>query len=163
MAIEFALVAIPFIFMLVAIIELALMFATAALLESATATASRQIRTGALQQAADAGPAQEALFRGVLCDRASILLVCDEIEVESVNIGSFGNYNDAMPQMDENGNMTPRGFDAGGVNDVILVRTFYRYTFMTPIIGRFLGEGGNGTRSFISTIVLQIEPYEFIM
>lgn len=162
-AIEFALVAIPFIFMLVAIIELALMFTSAALLESATSSASRQIRTGALQQAAARGPEQEALFRSALCSRADILIVCDQIAVESVNIGSFSEYGSYAPRMDEDGNMAPQGFDAGGVSDVILVRTFFRYTFMTPVIGRFLGEGGTPTRRFVSTIVLQAEPYEFIM
>lgn len=163
MAIEFAIVAIPFIYMLVAIIELSLMFTSASLLEAATSTASRQIRTGSIQQAAATATEQEALFRDVLCDRAAILMRCDDIAIESVNIGSFAGYEDFLPQFDEDGNLISQGFDAGGVSDVILIRAFYRYTFMTPLIGQFLGEGGSGTRSFMSTIVLQTEPYEFIL
>lgn len=163
MAIEFAIVAIPFVYMMVAIIELSLMFTSASLLESATSAAARQIRTGALQESADAGPAQEALFRSVLCDNASALLSCDDIGVEAINIGSFSSYEDFLPQYDEQGNFVPQGFDAGGVSDVILIRTFYRYTFMTPLIGQFLGAGGSGTQTFMSTIVLQTEPYKFIL
>ncbi|MCD8496999.1 MAG: pilus assembly protein [Alphaproteobacteria bacterium] len=163
MAIEFAIVAIPFVYMMIAVIELSLMFTSAALLETSTSQAARQIRTGAIQQAAEGAAAQEALFRDVLCDRASVLINCDDIQVESVNIGAFGDSGSYAPEMDENGNMVPRGFDAGGVNDVIMIRTFYRYSFMTPLIGSVLGEGGNGTRSFMSTIVLQTEPYEFIL
>lgn len=163
MAIEFAVVAVPFVYMLVAIIELSMMFTSASLLESSTSAASRQIRTGAIQEAASTPAAQEALFRNVLCERASVLMDCDEIQVESVNIGAFGSYQDFLPQLDGDGNLVSQGFDAGGVSDVILVRTFYRYNFMTPLIGQFLGEGLTGTRAFMSTIVLQTEPYEFVL
>lgn len=160
MAIEFAIVSIPFVYMLVAIIELSLMFTSASLLEAATAIASRQIRTGAIQQASSDSAAQEALFRQSLCANA-VLMSCGEIEVEAVNIGSFGGF--SGPQFDGGGNFESQGFDAGGVSDVILIRTFYRYNFMTPLIGQFLGENGSGARSFMSTIVLQTEPYEFIL
>lgn len=162
-AIEFAIVAIPFIYMLVAIIELSLMFTSASLLEASTSAAARQIRTGAIQQAAATPAEQEALFRDELCERATVLMSCDEIEIESINISSFGSYDDYLPQFDDDGNLVSQGFDAGGVSDVILIRSFYRYTFMTPLIGQFLGEGGTGTRPFTSTIVLQTEPYEFIL
>lgn len=163
MAIEFAIVAIPFVYMLVAIIELSLMFTSASLLESATSAAARQIRTGAIQEAADTGPAQEALFRTVLCNNAPVLLNCGAVQVEAIDIGNFSSYQDYLPQYDEEGNFMPQGFSAGGVSDVILIRTFYRYSFMTPLIGQLLGEGGSGTRTFMSTIVMQTEPYKFIL
>ena len=36
----------------------------------------------------------------------------------------------------------------------------YTYTMMTPFIGQLLA-GPNNSRLFMSTIVLQTEPYEF--
>ncbi|MCD8566367.1 MAG: pilus assembly protein [Alphaproteobacteria bacterium] len=163
MAIEFAIVAIPFIYMLVAIIELSLMFTSAALLESATSAAARQIRTGAIQQAAADNAGQEALFRQAFCNNITALIDCNAVQIEAADIGDFSSYNNYLPQYDEDGNFTPQGFNAGEESDVVLIRTVYRYAFMTPFIGQFLGEGGSGMRTFMSTIVLQTEPYKFVL
>ena len=48
-AIEFSLLAIPYLMLTLGIIEIAIMYASASLLEGATNSASRMIRTGELQ------------------------------------------------------------------------------------------------------------------
>jgi len=160
-AIEFSLIAIPLFTLVLAIIEMALMFASASILEGATGKAARLIRTGQVQQASADPAAQEQMFRDELCRHAAILVDCDEIEVESTNVGSFGDSNNFAVQFDAGGNMVSSGFDTGGVSSVILIRTAYRYTLMTPLVNLLLGENGSGTRYFMSTVALQTEPYEF--
>jgi len=162
-AIEFSLIAIPLFTLTLSIIELGLMFSAATMLEAATGKAARMVRTGQIQQASNNPEAQEQLFRDELCRRAVVLVDCGEIEVEAINVGSFSNSNSFIPQFDADGNLESSGFDPGGVNDVILIRTAYRYTLMTPFVNLLLGEGGTGTRYFLSTIAMQTEPFEFIV
>ena len=159
-AIEFALISIPFFMLVMSIFEMAIMFASASMLEGATGRASRLIRTGQVQQASADPGAQEAMFRDTLCTRA-FMIPCNAIDVEVSNIGAFGNFGNFSAQYDGDGNLDSQGFNAGAVNDVVLIRTGYRYQFMTPFIGQLLGANGTGSQYFMSTIVMQVEPYEF--
>ena len=160
-AIEFSLIAIPFFTLILSIIELGLMFSAATMLEGATGKAARLVRTGQIQQAAGDAASQEQLFRDELCRRAVVLVQCNEIEVEAINVGSFSDSDNFAAQFDGDGNLVSSGFDAGGVSSVILIRTAYRYTLMTPFVNLLMGENGTGTRYFTSTVALQTEPYEF--
>ncbi len=156
-AIEFSLLAIPYIFLTLGIIELSLMYTSATLLEGATSKASRMIRTGQLQQSGSDNP-QEA-FRDAMCEYATVLINCNDVLIEVIPMNSYGDFADYSPQFD-NGAFVPRGFDAGGSNDRILIRTVYTYTMFTPLVGPLLN-GPDNQRIFMSTIVLQSEPYEF--
>jgi len=153
--------AIPFFTLTMSIIELGIMFSAASLLEGATGSASRLIRTGQIQQSTSDPTAQQEIFMEALCNAAPVLINCAEIDLEVLNIGSFGSFDSFQAQRDLDGNIQSQGFDAGGVSNVILIRVGYRYQLMTPLIGSLLGQNGTGTQYFISTIVLQTEPYEF--
>jgi len=154
-AIEFSLLAIPYVFLTVGIIELGIMYAAASLLEGATASAARLIRTGQIQQAVGD---PEQMFRDAICGYATVLINCNDIVLEVIPLASFADF--SGPTYDANGNMVSAGFDAGGVSDNILIRVSYRYTMMTPFIGPLLA-GPDSSHLFVSTIVLQTEPYDF--
>ena len=156
-AVEFALVGIPFILMVIGIIEMALMFATQSLLESSTAEAAREIRTGAVQQGGG-----ESLFQDVLCEYASVFIDCDGLQYQIVSVDSFqdaADFPDA--EFDEDGDLENQGFDAGGVNDVVMIRIAYKYAIKTPMMQLMLTNNNDGNRILLSTVVLQTEPYEF--
>ncbi len=156
-AIEFSLLAIPFVFLVVGIIELSLMYASASMLEGATGSAARLIRTGQIQQA---GGDPQQMFQDALCGYALALINCNDIQIEVQVMASYTDFAGLAPVFDEDGDLVPSGFDVGGVSDRMLVRTAYRYTMATPFIGALLA-GPGGSRLFMSTIVLQTEPYEF--
>jgi Flp pilus assembly protein TadG len=159
-AVEFSLLALPFVVMIIGTIEIALMFTTQSLLDASTSTAARLIRTGQIQQS-DAGD-QEQLFRDTLCDFASILIPCGEIQFQVDNLDSFGDADGAPPPtFDEDGNLQNQGFSPGGVSDVVLIRVAYKYSIITPLMQFVLTNRGDGSRLMMSTIVLQTEPYEF--
>ncbi len=156
-AVEFALVGLPFIFMIVGIIEMSLMFTAQSLLEASTAVAAREIRTGAVQQ----GGGEEA-FSDALCDFASILIPCADIQYQVVAMEDFGeaaDFGDA--EFDEDGNLEDQQFDPGGVSDVVLIRVAYRYPIKTPMMQTILTNDDDAKRAMVSTLVLQVEPYEF--
>ena len=155
-AIEFSMLALPYIMLSLAIIELSLMYASASLLEGATDSAARLVRTGQIQQSGNPDP--ESLFREALCDFAVVLVKCSDVVIEVMPMDSFSDY--VGPTYDSNGNMVSGGFNAGGSNDRIMIRVAYRYEMITPIVGPLLN-GPDGSTLFMSTIVLQSEPYEF--
>ena len=157
-AVEFSLLFMPYLLLCLGIIELSLMFTAESLLEGATTQAARQVKTGQLQNSGAAD--MEAEFRNLLCDHATVLINCEDIVIEARVMTSFGDFASMQPSFDEDGAMMPDGFDAGGSSDRILIRTFYRYNAFTPLVGPMLF-GVDNSRNFISTIVLQSEPYDF--
>ena len=156
-AIEFSLLFIPYLILSLGIIELALMYSAGSLVEGATNNAARMIRTGQIQQASGD---QQQMFRDSFCEFATVLVDCNDVEIEVQQMASFGDFDSLAPQFDGDGNFVPTGFDPGGSNDRVLIRVFYRYDMMTPFIGPLLA-GADNSIDFISTIVLQTEPYEF--
>ncbi len=156
-AIEFSLLFIPYLMLSLGIIELSVMYTSASLLEGATSSAARMIRTGQLQQ--DGGD-PETLFRDGLCEYAVVLVNCNDVVVEVITMDSFADFGTYAPSYDGDGNMVSQGFDAGGSSDRVLIRTAYRYEMMTPFIGTLMA-GPTASRLFMSTVVLQTEPYDF--
>jgi Flp pilus assembly protein TadG len=157
-AIEFSMLFMPYLMMSLAILEMSMMYASASLLEGATTQAARLIRTGQIQQSGTPDP--EGMFRTELCELAAILMACDDIQIEVMPMASYDDFEDMGPQFDEDGNLISSGFSAGGSDDRVLVRVAYRYQMMTPFIGQLLA-GPSAERLFMSTIVLQSEPYDF--
>ncbi len=156
-AIEFSLVGVPFILMVVGIIEMALMFASHNLLEASTAEAARQIRTGAVQQGGG-----EDLFRETLCDYASVFIQCDDLQYQVASVDSFEDAQDFPDaQFDDEGILQDQQFESGGVSDVVLIRVVNSYFIKTPMMKLILSNNESGKRILMSTVVLQTEPYEF--
>lgn len=156
-AIEFAMLAMPFIYILMGTIEISLMFASNSVLDGAVNDAARLIRTGQVQQA---GGNPEDLFKAKLCEKSSMLLDCTRFQYEVVEMGKFSDFNSYAATYDKDGNLQSRGFNPGEVNSVNLIRVSYRYNFATPLIGDILANGPNRSRVMISTVVLETEPYD---
>lgn len=154
-AVEFSLLAFPFTYLLLGIIELSVMFAAMSTLDASTNDAARLIRTGQAQTSGD----PESAFKTLLCDRASVFLECDKIQYEVVHMNSFSDFASYPVSYDEDGNLLSQGFDAGSVDDVILIRTVYQYPLLTPLLGAVFGDGANKKR-MVTTIVLETEPYD---
>ncbi|MCB1555718.1 MAG: pilus assembly protein [Alphaproteobacteria bacterium] len=155
-AIEFAFLAIPFFLIIIGTIELSLMAASAYVLQGAVSDAARLVRTGQIQQA-QADP--EGMFFEALCDHASVLLNCDNLQYSVEPLDSFANA--AQPDIDEDGNLQDAVFNPGGSKEVVLIRAAYRYSLMTPVIGSIFSDYSGNIRLLLSTIVLETEPYEF--
>lgn len=158
-AVEFALLAIPFVYIVVGIIEMCLMFTAGNMLHGGTGIAGRLIRTGQLQAQAD----PETAFRNALCDHVSIFLDCDKIVYEVIDLseGGFSSASVAPPTITEDGEMEASEFNPGEEESVILVRASYLYPIVTPIFADLLSDAPNHSKLFISTLVLKNEPYRY--
>ena len=157
-AVEFALVAWPFFLLLFGMIEVSLYYATGFVVEGAANASARIIRTG---QASDSGN-PVAAFEDKICEHSQLILNCDDLQYEVLEIGE--NFSDANlePDIDEDGELVTGGVSVGGSDDVVLIRVGYRYEFKTPLIGRMLGDTtGTNSQLHVATVIVRNEPFEF--
>ena len=157
-AVEFSMVGIPFIFMIIGIVETSIMFASQSVLQQATFDAARLIRTGQIQQGQLGDP--EQTFRNAVCDFSQLLIPCDQIQYTVENLQEFSDADDLPPEFDEEGNLLNTEFDPGAENDVVLVRVVYNYPIRTPLMKPLMASTGGSKRPLISTVILQTEPYQ---
>lgn len=156
-AIEFSMLAMPFLYILIGTMEISLMFASNSVLDGAVIDAARLVRTG---QAQEYNGNPEDLFKDRLCEKSSVLLDCSKLQYEVVEMDKFSDFNSYGPQYDQDGNLESRGFHPGGVNTVNLIRVSYKYKLSTPLIGKLLSNNDDYSRTMISTVVLETEPYD---
>lgn len=153
-AIEFALVALPFFLFLFAIIEISLLFFVGQILDNAVNTVARQIRTGQ----AEAAALNEQEFKKLVCQGMLGLGDCgNNLYIDVKPQTSFAAADLSSP-VDENGNIKPTAFNHGGPLDIMIVRVFYTW----PIFFNLLTTGidtGDGKRILSSIVAFRNEPY----
>lgn len=155
-ALEFAFLSIPFFIFIIGIIEVALMFASASIMEGAVNDAARLVRTGQLQTMP--GDSEQA-FLDEICDHA-IIMECARFQYFVTTLESFEEADGELPTLDEEGNLEDVGFTLGGAGDVVMIRVTYLYEMMTPMLGNLFTNYPGRKRLMMSTVVLQTEPYE---
>ncbi len=158
-AVEFALVALPFFMVVIGLLEVAMLYISAVVLEGGTLAAARVIRTGQAQQAAN----PQLYFSQHLCAKVQRLIPCASLQYEVIHPpgNDFSSADALDPHYNANGDLISSGFDAGGVSDVVIIRTAYRYHFFTPFLGSLLSSNADNSKTLVSTITLRSEPYAF--
>ena len=148
-AVELSFVLLPFLIVLFAIIETGYVFLTQMVVEGATATASRQVRVGSVQQSAD--PLEQ--FRQTLCDNTGTIVPCAELILD---VQSFANFPDigALPEVSDTNDDT--SFDTGEPGDIVLVRVVYQWDWITPFLRNQTTPGG---QRFIASAIFRVEPF----
>lgn len=158
-ALEFALVAIPFSLLAVAIIEMAMMYTAYSLMQGAAQDAVRAVRTGQVQVISDPEEAED-FFRQQICDHIPIALVdCNNVRFSIEVLDSFAD-GDTDVEIDEEGEMNDDGFDTGGSGDIVLVNVLYYHPLITPLVGAFLSDSPNNSKLMTAIFAIQTEPYE---
>ncbi|MEC9368141.1 MAG: TadE/TadG family type IV pilus assembly protein [Pseudomonadota bacterium] len=156
-AIEFGLVAAPFFALLMAIIEVTLVFFGGFTLENAVDRAGRLIRTG---QAQTQGFNQQQ-FKDTVCAQVYALFDCAaQLKVEVLRFPTFNGINLPSPT-DGSGNLkNDFGYDPGNGGDVVVVRVFYEWSLIANLPGAGLGNMPNGSRLLVATTTFRNEPFD---
>lgn len=155
-AVEFALVAGPFLVLLVGLLEVCMIFIVTTTLEHGAAEATRRIRTGELQSS---GASAEA-FKTIVCDNTFGLLDCgDKLKVDVRVFQTFGNTSGNDPLAD--GQLTDEDmeFDAGEGSDIILARVYYEWNIITPVLGKSMANMGSDKRLLQASVAFRNEPF----
>lgn len=157
-AVEFALVATPFLFMLFAIFEIGRLYTISSVLEDATMDAAREVRIGALQTS---GGGIEA-FQEKVCERMGVFsLGCaDALSIDVRVMPSFANQSPPDPVTGDEFNEGVLQFQPGHSQDIILVRTWWRTPFFAPMMTQGLRRLADGSAVLTTATTFRNEPYE---
>ncbi|CAN5119175.1 pilus assembly protein [soil metagenome] len=158
-AIEFAMVAFPFIFMMFAIIEIGMVFITDSVLENATIETGRLIRTGQVA----GSQTTAAQFKTQFCSRMSIFSSqCSSRATIDVRvITQFRNQNPPDPMANGTTFDTSKlVYQPGSPGSLMLVRVFYTQPLFTPFLAQGLSRLGDGNTTLTATTTFRNEPYD---
>ena len=159
MAVEFAMVALPFIFTILALFELALILLLSTTLDASTAKVARLIRTGQLQTqgtpaTADSFKTQVCSNLGWLQSQCSASLSVD-VRVFPRFSGVTGNSPITAGAIDPN----KLNFNIGNAGDIVVVTTYYQWQLITPGLNLGFNTLGNGKALITSVVTFRNEPY----
>lgn len=151
-AVEFGLVAAPFILLMFAIMETAFVFFAGQALETAVADTGRLIMTG---QAQNQGFDQTA-FKNAVCAQVYGLFDCPAgVKIDVKKYTNFGEI-DMSPPLDANGNLqNNQTYQPGGPGEIVVVRLYYQW----PIYVAMLQNMAGNSRLLIATSAFRNEPY----
>ena len=156
-ALEFAFIAPIFFVLLMGTIEVGILFFAQSVLQNATNDAARLIRTG---QVAAASMTQTQ-FRTYICNEISPLLACDanlQIDVESYSSFSSVTYTSALTSSNTlNTNLA--NYSVGAACSIVLVRTFYTWNVVTPLLTTFMVNMANSQHLLTAAAAFRNEPY----
>lgn len=150
-ALEFALLAIPFLMLIFATFETFLAFAGEQLLNNAVDTMARKIRTGEITFG-QGKPTDmtESEFREAFCAEIAILHMCSGSEVTTpsklyIDVRQFASYSDMpkdVPKVStaeySDLDTSEFAFSPGGSESKNMVRAYYRWQVITDLIRPFI-------------------------
>jgi Flp pilus assembly protein TadG len=157
-AVEFALVAAPFLALLLAILQSALVFFAGRVLDETTEQASRYIMTG---QAQTGGMTQSG-FATWVCNNTFALFTCSKFMINVQNYNSFAAANTTTPTLTFNGNgnvSNTWNYNTGNPGDIVVVQVMYQWPVVLGPLSLNLSNLSNGNRLLVSTAVFKNEPY----
>jgi Flp pilus assembly protein TadG len=157
-AVEFGLVAAPFIALLVALIQTFLAFFAQQLLESVVTESSRMILTGQAQ----AQNLTQSQFAKAVCSNVVILFNCNNLMIDVEVAASWSSANAGPPTLtfDSHGNVTNTWqYNPGNPGDVVVVRVMYQWPVFLGPLGFNLANLTNGNRLIMASTAFMNEAY----
>jgi Flp pilus assembly protein TadG len=166
-AIEFAIVATPFILLLFGIMWVSMFYFANFTLENAAWAAARAIRTGQVQQSLGSFAGATTLqdrkqaFKAALCAKAPTFFDCSAKAV--VIVQSNANFGGIVePKCANNGIMIDQsaaGFDTGGSSAVVLVTVCYPWDLASKLPFFTFGNLNDGSYLMQASVAFRTEPY----
>ncbi|WP_082172161.1 TadE/TadG family type IV pilus assembly protein [Methylobacterium indicum] len=173
-AVEFGLIAMPFLCLVAAIVETALAFFAGQVLDNAVSSAARQLYTGQFQAARASDPPppqgkttqQVALdaFKAAICNGRVTIFACSSVKVDVLTMPDGGSYTPGSPidSTTKSWRTTPTAFGTQyqdpGSNRIVIVQAAVEF----PVFFSFLNPNtlANGKRVLQSTVAFRTEPYQ---
>lgn len=158
-AVEFALVAAPFLALLMGTMQTFLVFFADQQLQTIVTQTSRLILTG---QAQNQGLSQSA-FAQKLCANVKILFTCGNIMIDVQAYSAFSATNAATPTLAYNGSGQVTNtwqYNPGNPGQIVVVRAMYQWPVFLGPLGFNLSNLGNGDRLLMASATFKNEPYQ---
>jgi Flp pilus assembly pilin Flp len=161
-AIEFAIVALPFLGLIFGILELALVFFTSAVMTNAMSDTGRLVRVGAFQ---GCGSATE--FKALVCDKMSNLMNCEaNLRIDLTTANGFQAITLPDPGLsgldpdDEDAKIVDGTYVNTGPSDPVVMRgTFYYPLALPNFMTRLESIPGSRRHVISATTAFRTEPF----
>ena len=159
-AVDFAIVALPFLVMLLATLELVIIYFSSQALETFTEDNSRKIMVDLIQQES----LTAAQYKAQLCSQLPSLFNCNNFYVDVVSvppsITAYSSSDLSLPALtfDAGGNVTNSWrFQPGNPGYIVVVRMMYQWSVFNLPLGLNLVNQSNGSRLLMATAVFKNE------
>lgn len=159
-AVEFALVALPFLILLCAVFEACLMTFAQQTLNNAVDRAGRAVFTGAFQEGYDGTPAPDR-FRAALC-AGPTLFACEAVKLEVTTAKTFATSSAADPYdagAKALSSTFGSRFQCPAGNDVVTIRAAVVVPRFFTILDLSPRKIGTSSQLIVATAVFRAEPY----
>jgi len=155
-AVEFALVAAPFLALIFAILETAFVFFAGQTLEATAADSARLIMTG---QAQTSGFSQ-ADFKSAVCARVYGLFDCaNGMSIDVKSYASFAAVNNTAPVTNGVFDPTKMTYSASGPGCIQVVTLYYQWPIYVSMFSNNLANLNGNKRLLVATSVFRNEPF----
>lgn len=148
-------VAVPFFLLMVAIVEIGVIFMLDSVLNNATVETGRLIRTGQAEEQ----KMTAAQFKTQLCSRMSVFAVDCETRA-SIDVQQITTFNPAPLQTKPDGSVdeTKFGYTYGQAGSLIVVRVLYQQPLLTKFMEQALSRRADGKTVLTATTAFRNEP-----
>jgi Flp pilus assembly protein TadG len=157
-AVEFALIAAPFLATLIAILEVTGFLFAQSVLQNAATEAGRLFMTGQAQNS----NTTQSQFQTQICPMISALFSCSSLMVNVQSFASFSGVNASEPTLTFNsqGQVTNAwSFSPGTPGQVMVVQLIYQWPIVSGPLGYVLSSLGNGHTEMMGVSAFRVEPY----
>lgn len=157
-AIEFAIIAPIFFFLMFVIAETALIFIAEQVMDNAVFETARLIRTGQAQQA----NMSKQDFTNAVCGRAALFINCNSSDFY-LDVKSYSTFSSMVMTKPTNASdqfNDPGAFAFGQPNDIVVVRAYYQWPTNRIFGNLSLKNLSNGKRLIGSFAAFCNEPYQ---
>lgn len=158
-AVEFALVAAPFIALLMGIIQTFMVFFASQQLQTIVTETSRLILTGQAQKQ----NMTQSTFAQQMCQKVVVLFTCGNIMVDVQAYTAFSSANTGTPTLTYNaqGQVTNTWqYNPGTAGQIVVVRAMYQWPVFLGPLGFNLSNLSNGNRLIMASAAFKNEPYQ---
>ena len=158
-AVEFAILSVPLFALILGSLQLSMIFYVGQLLQTAAVSASRELMTGADQQASP--PLTAAQYQADVCSFAPIVFTCNNIVVDVESASSYSTLNTAPITITYNSSGQPNqgAYSPGTPGQITIVRVMYSWPVIASPLFPGLANQSNGNHLLVGTSVFKTEPY----
>jgi Flp pilus assembly protein TadG len=155
-AVEFGIVIVPFLALVFAILETAMVFFANQTMETAVADSSRLIMTG---QAKQMGLTKDT-FKAEICKRLVAMFDCSGgVQVDVQTYQTFATADTSKP-LDADGKLkTNFVYQPGCPGDIVVVRAMYQWPAFVSLLGFNMSDMSGNKRLLMATAAFRNEPY----
>ncbi|HTV38732.1 MAG TPA: TadE/TadG family type IV pilus assembly protein [Xanthobacteraceae bacterium] len=157
-AVEFALVAPPFLATLIAIFEVTIFLFAQQVLQNAAVEAGRLFMTGQAQN----NNTTQTQFESDICPMIQAVFTCSSLMVNVQSYSDFASATASQPTLTFNaqGAVTNSwSYDPGSPGEVMVVQLIYQWPIVSGPLGYVLSSLGNGHTEMMGVSAFRVEPY----